>query len=83
MTGGVLIFLTGYEMLQSKKTSIHSQKSPPDEGIAISPLAIPLLAGPGTIVTAMNFTAGGDYLHILIILITFGPHLAQVYDLCL
>ena len=73
MTGGLLIFHVGYEMLQSKAPSSHSQKSMPEDfGVAISPLGIPILAGPGTIITAMNYTAGVDYLHILIILFAFG-----------
>ena len=73
MTGGLLIFHVGYEMLQSKAPSSHSQKSMPEDfGVAISPLGIPILVGPGTIITEMNYTAGVDYLHILIILFAFG-----------
>lgn len=72
MTGGILLFIVGFDMLKSKKTSIHSQASiPVDEGIAISPLAIPILAGPGTIVTATNFAEGADYIHIGIIVGVF------------
>ena len=72
MTGGVLMFYTGFEMLQSKRPSMHTHKNVQvDSGIAISPLAIPILAGPGTIVTAVNFTAGVDFAHILIIIAAF------------
>src|SRR5690606_3205028 len=42
-----------------------------DDGIAISPLAIPILAGPGTIVTAMNYAANASYLQIGIIIAIF------------
>ncbi|MFT7284315.1 MarC family protein, partial [Nonlabens sp.] len=53
ITGGILIFFVGFEMLQSKKSNIKNlRKVNIDENIAISPLAIPILAGPGTIVTA-------------------------------
>ncbi len=56
ITGGILIFYIGFEMLMSKKSKVHDPESKEeDSGIAISPLAIPILAGPGTIVTAMNF----------------------------
>ena len=80
MTGGILLFQAGVEMLQSKSPSIQSQKSPIiDQGIAISPLAIPILAGPGTIVTAMNFTAGVDYFHISIILVVIGAMTLLTY----
>ena len=72
LTGGILIFYVGFEMLQSKKSSIHQQNNiEPDEGIAISPLAIPILAGPGTIITAANFITDGGYLHIAIVIIIF------------
>ena len=58
--GGILIFFIGFEMLQSKKSSIHHQGEVMfDDGVTISPLAIPILAGPGTIVTAMNFVVKG------------------------
>jgi len=55
ITGGILIFFVGFEMLMSRKSKVHNTQDPDDgEAIAISPLAIPILAGPGTIVTAMN-----------------------------
>ncbi|HEY9115625.1 MAG TPA: MarC family protein [Bacteroidales bacterium] len=72
IAGGVLLFYVGFEMLQSKKSTIHNPKDMDiDEGIAISPLAIPILAGPGTIVTAMNYTANSTYVHIAIIVGVF------------
>ncbi len=72
ITGGILIFYVGFEMMQSKKSSIaHSKKVVIDENIAVSPLAIPILAGPGTIVTAMNFAAEANYLHIAIVILVF------------
>ncbi len=67
IAGGVLVALVGYHMLQGESSQVHV---PSDEdnalskdaliGIAVSPLAMPLLAGPGTIATAMNFSAGAD-----------------------
>lgn len=72
ITGGILIFFVGFEMLQSKKSTVKHIKEPVmEENIAISPLAIPILAGPGTIVTAMNF-AVGTYTQIAIVIATFG-----------
>jgi len=66
ITGGILVFLVGYHMLQGSASSMHSSKSSDSSqssnntDIAISPLAVPLLAGPGTIATAMNYsTVGG------------------------
>ena len=58
ITGGILIFFIGFEMLQSKQSNVKSLDSVnTEEDIAVSPMAIPILAGPGTIVTAMNFVS--------------------------
>ncbi len=53
--------------LMSKKTAIH-HISEESGSIAISPLAIPILAGPGTIVTAMNQVTDADLIHICIVI---------------
>ncbi|UKM64095.1 MarC family protein [Flavobacteriaceae bacterium GSB9] len=72
ITGGILIFYVGFEMLQSKKSNVkHLGKTNVDENIAISPLAIPIIAGPGTIVTAMNFVANANYFKIGIVVLIF------------
>ena len=72
IAGGLLIFYVGFEMLQSKKSSVQNlHKVKVDENLAISPLAIPLLAGPGTIVTAMNYVTNATYVHILIVIGVF------------
>lgn len=69
ITGGILIFYVGFEMLQSKKSNVkHLNKTKLDEDIAISPLAIPIIAGPGTIVTAMNFVSNAGYVKIGIVI---------------
>ncbi len=90
IAGGILVFFVGFEMLQSKRSSIHHQrKSDPDDnpdetaeqdtGIAISPLAIPILAGPGTIVTAMNYTTKADYIHSGIVIGIFALMIIFTY----
>lgn len=71
LTGGILIFYVGFEMLQSKKSSIHHQNEKLDQGLAISPLAIPILAGPGTIVTAMNYVTEVSLTHMTIVVAVF------------
>ena len=58
ITGGFLLFYIGFEMLQSKETSVgHIKNTKINENIAITPLAIPIITGPGTIVTGMNYVA--------------------------
>lgn len=77
LTGGILVGLIGYEMLFGK----HSHASKPhqetidkaieeESSIAITPLGIPLLAGPGVIITAMNFSQGGG-INIFITIFAF------------
>tara|TARA_R110002049_G_scaffold237303_3_gene410369 strand:- start:802 stop:1422 length:621 start_codon:yes stop_codon:yes gene_type:complete len=72
ITGGILIFFIGFEMLQSKQSNVKSIKNVNiDENIAVSPLAIPILAGPGTIVTAMNFVSKVQPIHIVLVIAIF------------
>ena len=73
ITGGILIFFIGFDMLQSKQSNVKTiDKVHIDENIAVSPLAIPILAGPGTIVTAMNFVANAETIHIILVILIFG-----------
>lgn len=73
IAGGILIFKVGFDMLQSKKSSIKHLSAPViDENIAVSPLAIPILAGSGTIVTAMNFIPIHNYIHMVVVISAFG-----------
>ncbi len=66
ITGGLLVFFIGFQMLQGNFSRVNhpsekdKQESKEAElSVSVSPLAIPILAGPGTITTAMNFSAGG------------------------
>lgn len=91
ITGGLLLFYVGFELLQSKKSTIQSNASVPggsgapeahadfDESVAISPLAIPMLAGPGTIVAAMNYAAAHNYWYILEIVLILAFVLGLTY----
>ncbi|TPN82779.1 MarC family protein [Aquimarina algicola] len=80
ITGGILIFYVGFEMLMSKKSKIHNNETHESKsGIAISPLAIPILAGPGTIVTAMNYTTNATYTHVGIVILVFGLMILLTY----
>lgn len=79
ITGGLIVFYVGFEMLQSKKSTIHHQEDPEMDGIAISPLAIPILAGPGTIVTAMNNVTNAGLLRMGIVIAIFGFMILLTY----
>lgn len=79
LTGGILLFYVGFEMLQSRKSRIHHNHVEPDDSVAISPLAIPILAGPGTIVTAMNFVTSGNFTHIGVVVAIFAAIIFLTY----
>ena len=52
IVGGVLFFITGYDMLQGKGSRIKKlsrQETHEIDEFAITPLAIPMICGPGTI----------------------------------
>jgi len=71
ITGGILIFIIGYQMLHGETSKMHTPHNSLETDIAISPLAVPLLAGPGTIATAMNFAATGGWLEISVTVAMF------------
>ena len=71
IAGGVLLFIIGYHMLHGDSSSMHKASGKVDTSIAISPLAVPMLAGPGTIATAMNYAVSGDINKILLTLLAF------------
>lgn len=75
IAGGVLIALIGYQMIHgsdsaARTTGARRHTPSPDAalGVAVSPLAIPILAGPGSIATAMGFAAEASVPAILRVL---------------
>src|SRR4030095_1618962 len=68
ITGGVLVALVRFPMLRGRaQSSVHPPsdedlEKTPDAGldVAVTPLAMPILAGPGTIATAMNYASTGS-----------------------
>ncbi len=80
ITGGILIFYVGFEMLMGSTPKAQSiNQEGVSDGIAVSPLAIPLLAGPGTIVTAMDKVTNTDYLHMVIVIAIFTLMIVLTY----
>lgn len=68
--GGILLFLIALDMVFEKRTerrenraesvmSEHEENTPPDD-ISVFPVGIPMIAGPGTIATAMFYMAESD-----------------------
>ncbi len=58
-------------MLHGTNSKIHTAEGEADNDIAVSPLAVPLLAGPGTIATAINYSAAGGWQEILVTISSF------------
>ncbi len=83
ITGGILLFYVGFQMIESKQAEAHDKPKifTVNKDIAISPLAIPILAGPGTIVTAMsNITDHTrSYIHIGIVIAIFALMIFLTY----
>jgi multiple antibiotic resistance protein len=79
ISGGVLLFLTALPMLFGQRGGLQSAESNENtahgEDVAIFPLALPLLSGPGTIATILLLTnqADGNYqrMTLLIALVAF------------
>jgi multiple antibiotic resistance protein len=61
IAGGILLFLVGYQLLHGNESRMHhpnpNERVGGSNDVAISPLAVPILAGPGTISSALSFTA--------------------------
>ena len=71
ITGGALLFYVGFKMLMSTQSEVSTSSSKEDrastaDALAVTPLAIPMLAGPGTLVAAMNAVTDGSLQHIVI-----------------
>ena len=65
ITGGIILFSIGWEMLQARRSRTRTTAEEEEEGetkadIGIIPLGIPLLAGPGAITTVITLLAQAD-----------------------
>lgn len=74
IAGGILLFFIAMDMLNARMTGVRQTQAEQDEGadktdIAVTPLAIPMLAGPGAITTVMilagRVTGTGDAVTLL------------------
>jgi multiple antibiotic resistance protein len=89
IAGGIIVFIIGFQMLNAKENPIHVQtqeeKNHMDQAaneMAISPLGIPLLAGPGTISTAMNFVGAEKSIrNVILVIVIFAIMCAITYVL--
>jgi multiple antibiotic resistance protein len=72
IAGGVMLFIVSLEMLFGRPTQskISNRETPQDddESVAVFPLAIPMLAGPGTITAIILFTGTEESLSMTLML---------------
>jgi multiple antibiotic resistance protein len=78
ITGGLLVFQIGFHMLQGDQSNVHKPSDKDQEtsreaklSVAVSPLTMPILAGPGTIATAMNYSVEGGLYNVSITVVAF------------
>ena len=78
IAGGILVFIIGVQMLHGEQSKMHSPTEADNQNsmdsqlsVAVSPLAMPILAGPGTIATAMSFSSTGNILQVIITIVVF------------
>lgn len=83
ITGGLLILKVGFDMINSKPRHLSpasSTSDTKDTGFAISPLATPILIGPGTLSTAVSFVGVGNKIeNSIIIILSSGAILTVTY----
>lgn len=87
IAGGIIVFIIGFQMLNAQESTIHVQSDKEKQmmeqvahDMAISPLGIPLLAGPGTISTAMNFVGAEKSIsNVVMVVVIFGIMCAITY----
>jgi len=78
ISGGFLVVTIGFQMLHGRPSDVHHLDEEHEGNareaalsVAVSPLAMPILAGPGTIATAMNFSAQGGLVAIGVTIAAF------------
>ena len=88
IAGGIMVFLIALEMVFEKRTErrenraeeIHRRHAETHreepEDISVFPMAIPMIAGPGSIATVMLVTARNHGLHLVIVLAALAAVLA-------
>ena len=76
ISGGALLFLLSLDMVFARPSGVRRATAPEqeeanegkEEDISVFPLAIPLIAGPGSLTTVLLYTGNGDALTIVAVL---------------
>ncbi|MFY4776960.1 MarC family protein [Metabacillus sp. RGM 3146] len=87
VAGGILIFGIAFNLLHAKPSKAQSphgdekMEAEVKDDISITPLAIPIMAGPGTIATVMARTSEHHVVNLLGVLISYTVILVATYFL--
>lgn len=90
IAGGMLVSIVGYQMLQGRSSAVQvphqveGGEAPADIvkaqlSIAVSPLGMPIIAGPGTIATTVGFAANPGFLYTAVTIAAFAVIAAVTY----
>jgi multiple antibiotic resistance protein len=86
IAGGILLFLIAVDMLFARRTGTKETEEERREAtvggnVAVFPLAIPMIAGPGTIATVLVLAslAQGDSLRIAVIVVAYATALVATW----
>ncbi len=76
VAGGIMVFFIGFDMMHGRTSAAHAPAGGGASGVTsqnlgISPLGIPILAGPGTIAVSMSYSATGNVLEIAVNALVF------------
>lgn len=76
IAGGIMVFFIGFDMMHGRTSAAHAPAGSGSSGVSgqnigISPLGIPILAGPGTIAVSMSYSATGNELEIAVNALVF------------
>ncbi|HEX4013209.1 MAG TPA: MarC family protein [Candidatus Cybelea sp.] len=89
IAGGILLFLIAIDMLfarptGAKRTEAEEREAAQTENPAVFPLAVPMIAGPGTIATVLLLVnlSRGDRLELLVVALAYAVALAVTW-LCM
>jgi multiple antibiotic resistance protein len=86
IAGGILLFLIAVDMLfarptGAKQTAEEEREATSSSHVAVFPLAVPMIAGPGTIATVLVLTnlAQGDRWRMLVIFLAYASALLATW----
>lgn len=89
IAGGILLFLIAIDMLfarptRAKRTEDEEREAAANENPAVFPLAVPMIAGPGTLATVLLLVniSRGDRLDLVVVAVAYAVALAVTW-LCM